>query len=203
MKRIAVLSVAVLALAACSDAPTAVLQPEIQLANVNAAEQVTVLVTATVTVGSGEPTIITNAPGVLRDEETGQVVGTLGWCGPTGQWQNPSGEWATPVPHPGHCVLPAGQVTLQVTFMEGATLASQGRNLNFADFEGQARSLHYNDNQNRTLGQGTIYGADDQGGTWTLNLSQLSGGGNTMVRTGTTVTVCNATYGCFTGVMTW
>jgi hypothetical protein len=131
-----------------------------------------------------------------------------------GAWLNPGGQTAGAIPHP-QCLTVVDAVELTITFSDLATyvLSANGNiQLNFSADPTlfTARGVQYKRNQNYTDGFGVLYGTDENGGSWTLLLDQISnvgpGGLAAGVREFTGLTTCradDATYCASNGTMSW
>lgn len=185
MRKLVLLPLAALSLAACGDVSNPVTAPDSALGN-NGVSNPGTGVTSTFTVTTPGSTVIT----YLATPKNGK-----GRCEAGGVWYNQAGnngganhEQCTDV-----TTIPGATVT--VTFSETANLvnAKSGNiNLNFAavcipalNAETQeeectfpSRSVQYHRNSNWTSGTGTIYGTGDDGSTWSIDLGQIGHSSN-------------------------
>jgi hypothetical protein len=148
---------------------------------------------------------------VIRESGAGNGAGT---CGAGGEWTNPAGHASGPVPH-APCTSVTDGVELVVRFSDLAnwvTARSGNEQLNFGKLvvcddvaceEGDDRAIHYTANKNYTTGQGVLQAIDQNGGLWTIDLSEVTGPGNLLNRAGTPVSACNVTWGCWPAALTW
>ncbi len=167
-----------------------------------------VTVTASVSVSIPGQTII-------RESGPGNNGGT---CGPGGRWTNPGGQTSSSVPHT-HCTTATAATQLNVKFVEPADfILAPGGNvqLNFASTRSTAgtgcgllgcvegdRASQYNAISNYTTSRGVLKATDGNGGTWSINLTSLTGPGNLLNRAGTSVSACNGTHGCQAATLVW
>lgn len=204
------LSLAVLTLfsGACADLPTAPLQ-------ISTAEQAPLLdqgVAAPGTTVRALATVQLGGTSYYRESGPGIVPGNgneLGTCVSGGRWYNPQSRKMSANPHP-HCLTVVPGRTLIVRFADAANYVqprSGNVQLNFGPdvATGADRAIHYQANKDFTTGFGTSYGADNEGGAWTINFAQplLTNTGNLLNRGGTPVLACSATHGCHPAQMTW
>jgi hypothetical protein len=192
MKKLVFAPLAALALlAACgTDLPTSTARLDAGDALLNRGVSAAVTVSGTFQVaGAGE--------GGYR--ESGPSNNGQGTCLEGGKYMNQAGNIAQNWPH-AQCTNEGATVTVSFSATANYVKASNGNvNLNF----GPDTFVHYQVNQNRSRGAGTLAGSGSDGSSWTIDLGQITTtAGNVMAGDQFTVNACPASGDCVAVTLT-